>query len=265
MTDPILKSAGGKRKLVHIIREMMPPRFNRYHEPFFGGGALFFSLQPVDSFISDINEKLMNVYQAVAKAPYIVICYLKELKHDKATFERVRKRNFSEGTMYQRAAEYIYCNRTCFNGLYRVNKSGQFNVPFGKYANPTICDEQAIYTASAVLNGVQISARGYNRAVDDMKAGDFVYMDPPYHPLSETSSFTSYSAGGFSGEDQKLLSEVALNLKRRGVFTLISNSAAPLIYQLYGTPDWTIREVQAQRSINSDGDKRGNVTELLIY
>jgi DNA adenine methylase len=261
----LLKSAGGKRKLVTTILKMMPPRFGRYHEPFFGGGALFFSLQPKNAYISDINAKLMNVYRQVQSSVYAVIGNLMELRYNKPTFERLRKRNFNEGTPAQQAAEYIYCNKVGFNGLYRVNKAGQFNVPFGKYENPTICDQETLLAAHNALQGVHISDLSYNRAVNFMQEGDFVFCDPPYHPLSDTSSFTSYTAGGFSGEHQKTLSEVALYLKRRGVFVLISNSSAPLIHQLYGTPDWTIREVQAKRSINSDGEKRGNVTELLIY
>jgi DNA adenine methylase len=250
---------------------MMPPRFGAYHEPFAGGAALFFAMQPKSAFLSDVNRELMNVYNVVRDSVETLIGYLegddlcKDYENTREHFNHVRERNFREGSAVLRAADYIYINRTCFNGLYRVNKSGQFNVPFGKYANPTICDADNLRAASQALQGVTLNAVGYNIATSDMKAGDFCYCDPPYEPVSETSSFTGYQPGSFTTEDQLRLSKVALALKQRGVHVLLSNSSAPIIYQLYPKPDWTIREIQARRNINSDGDKRGNVTELLIY
>jgi DNA adenine methylase len=263
---PFIKCAGGKSKLVPFIKEMIPPRFGAYHEPFAGGAALFFAMQPKSAFLSDVNRELMNVYEVVRDHVEPLIAYLNSTySNTQEGFNIVRQRNFREGTAIQRAADYIYINRTCFNGLYRVNRSGQFNVPFGKYSNPTICDADNLRAASVALQGVTLTAVSYNIATSDMKEGDFCYCDPPYEPVSETSSFTAYQPGSFTTEDQLRLSKVALALKQRGVHVLLSNSSAPIIYQLYQKPDWTIREIKARRNINSDGGGRGNVTELLIY
>jgi|SRR5580692_5586994 DNA adenine methylase len=265
MTRPFIKCAGGKNKLVPLIKEMIPPRFGAYHEPFAGGAALFFAMQPKNAFLSDVNKELMNVYTVVRDSVSDLICYLKEYQNNREYFNNVRERNFREGNELRRAADYIYVNKVCFNGLYRVNKAGQFNVPFGKYANPTICDADNLHACSLALQGVKLCSVPYNIATSDMREGDFCYIDSPYEPVSSTSSFTAYQPGSFTTEDQLRLSKVALALKQRGVFVLLSNSSAPIIYQLYPKPDWTIREIHAKRSINSDGDKRGNVTELLIY
>jgi DNA adenine methylase len=263
---PFIKIAGGKAKLVPFIKEMIPPRYGAYHEPFAGGAALFFAMQPKSAFLSDVNRELMNVYQVVRDDVEVLIELLQhDYRNNRDHFNVVRERNFRIGDAPRRAADYIYINKTSFNGLYRVNKSGQFNVPFGKYANPTICDADNLRMASKALQGVTVSAVGYNIATSDMKAGDFCYIDSPYEPVSETSNFTGYQPGSFTTEDQLRLSKVALVLKQRGVHVLLSNSSAPIIYQLYPKPDWTIREIQARRNINSDGDGRGNVTELLIY
>jgi DNA adenine methylase len=263
---PFIKIAGGKSKLVPFIKEMIPPRFGAYHEPFAGGAALFFAMRPKNTFLSDVNKELMNVYTVVRDNVDILIYSLQnDYENTREHFNKVRERNFREGSLILRAADYIYINRTCYNGLYRVNRSGQFNVPFGKYANPTICDAENLRACSAALQGVKLCAVSYNIATSDMREGDFCYFDSPYEPVSDTSKFTQYQAGSFTTEDQLRLSKVALALKQRGIFVLLSNSSAPIIYQLYPKPDWTIREVQARRNINSDGDKRGNVTELLIY
>jgi DNA adenine methylase len=263
---PFIKIAGGKSKIVPLIREMMPPRFGAYHEPFAGGAALFFAMQPKNAFLSDVNKELMNVYTVVRDDVENLISLLQSgYKNNREHFNVVRERNFRVGDAVLKAADYIYINKTCFNGLYRVNRSGQFNVPFGKYTNPTICDADNLRACSAALQGVKLCSVPYNIATSDMRDGDFVYADPPYEPVSETSNFTGYQPGSFTTEDQLRLSKVALALKQRGIFVLLSNSSAPIIYDLYRKPDWTIREVQAKRNINCDGDKRGNVTELLIY
>lgn len=266
MARPFIKCAGGKGKLVPLIREMMPPRFGAYHEPFAGGAALFFAMQPKNAFLSDVNKELMNVYTVVRDDVERLIDALHEnYENTRECFNTVRARNFREGSHIHMAADYIYINKTCFNGLFRVNKAGQFNVPFGKYTNPTICDTDNLRACSAALQGVKLCSVPYNIATSDMREGDFCYFDPPYEPVSKTSNFTGYQPGSFTTEDQLRLSKVALALKQRGVFVLLSNSSASIIYQLYPKPDWTIREIQAKRNINCDVDKRGNVTELLIY
>lgn len=261
---PFIKSAGGKRRLVPFIREMMPASYGAYHEPFVGGGALFFALQPKRAYLSDNNEALINAYLGIRTDVTAVIERLESMTNDRGLFERVRRRNFKEGDIYQRAAEFIFMNKTCFNGLFRVNRDGQFNVPFGKYKNPTICDSAVLLNAAAALQNADVKHTTYNRAVDQIEAGDFVYSDPPYEPVSK-GSFTSYTSGGFTQSDQERLRDVMLYVKKKGAFVLISNSDTPFIHQLYSGPNWSIRPIQAARSINSNGEGRGNVTELLIY
>jgi len=262
---PFVKWAGSKRRLVPLIRELMPKQFNVYHEPFVGGGALFFNTLPKHAELSDINAKLINTYFAIQKDVEAVIKALKPFRYDKAMYLRIRERNFAQGSGIQRAAEFIYCNRTCFNGLYRENSSGQFNVPFGQYTNPIICDEPNLRAASYALKGVGLHVEPFEKVLGRAKKGDFVYFDPPYAPISDTSDFTGFSKEGFGDEDQKRLRDVALALKARGVAVVVSNSSADIIRKLYGRREFTIREIKAARAINSVGDKRGAVTELLIY
>lgn len=269
---PFLKWAGGKTKLLPEIRALMPSKFGAYHEPFVGAGALYFDLQPVVARISDVNEKLMIVYHALQFDVEHVITLLKHYKNDAHTFQTVRARNFQFGGLAERAADFIFINKTCFNGLMRENKKGQFNVPFGRYDNPTICDEDNLRAVSAALTGRyrRIETAGFRSletttdATVVPEAGDFVFCDPPYVPLSATSNFTGYAAGGFGPIDQKDLRDIALRMKRRGVHVLLCNSSAPFVRELYAGKDWEMHEVKVARSINSKADKRGNVTELLI-
>lgn len=262
---PFVKWAGGKRKLVPAIREVMPKQFNYYYEPFVGGGALFFALEPKRAVLSDINLKLMNTFAGVRDDVGSVITALRKLKNNKTCYLRIRERNFECGTAAQRAAEFIYCNKIGFNGLYRVNRSGQFNVPFGRYENPTICDEDNLRAASRALQGVELLMRSFKAVEIHASAGDFVYFDPPYAPLSATSNFTAFDAEGFGDAEQTELRDVALKLKQRGVSVVLSNSSAPMIRELYSPRHWKIREVEQARAINSKSDRRGKVTELLIY
>jgi DNA adenine methylase len=262
---PFVKWAGGKRKIVPLIRELMPKQFNVYHEPFVGGGALFFDLAPKHAELADINAKLINTYVAVQKDVEGVIKTLKSLMYNKTTYARIRERNFEQGSGIQRAAEFIYCNRTGFNGMYRENKNGKFNVPFGRYTNPIICDEANLRAASYALKGVGLHVEPFEKVLMRAKKGDFVYFDPPYAPISKTSNFTSFSKEGFDNEDQKRLRDVALALKARDVTVVVSNSSANIIRTLYNRREFSIREIKAARGINCVADKRGAVTELLIY
>ena len=266
---PFVKVSGGKRKLVPLIKEVMPNKFGSYHEPFVGGGALFFNLQPKKAFLSDLNAKLINVYLALREDVEQVVKKLKKLQYDPRVFQKVREHNFERGDMFQQAADYIYANKSCFNGIYRVNQSGQFNVPFGRYTNPTICDEEGLYNAGKALQGVTIRWEPFEKVLGRAKKGDFVYFDPPYAPISATSDFTSFTKQGFGSDDQVKLRDVALELKKRGVHVVLSNSNASLIRDLYcrgaNRKNFLVREIKAARSINSDGEKRGDVTELLIY
>jgi DNA adenine methylase len=269
---PFIKMLGGKRKLAPTIAAIAPKRFGRYFEPFVGGGAVFFHLfnngylAPKNgAVLSDSNEKLVTTWRAVRDKPDSVIKHLKTLSNTKKCYDLVRARNFNEGSPAERAAEFIFCNRVGFNGVYRVNKSGQFNVPFWKYKNPTICDENNLRTASAALSGVKITKGDFSWVLGDAVKGDFCYLDPPYAPLSKTSDFTSYTKDGFTNEDQARLRDSVLELKGRGVHVVLTNSNAPLIYDLYTSKlGFKIREVRMPRAVNSKTDSRGDVTELLI-
>ncbi len=262
---PPVKWAGGKRKIVPLIRELMPKHYATLHEPFVGGASLFFELMPKHARLADINKKLILMYITIRDDVDAVIRALRPLRYNETTYYRIRERNFEFGPPAQRAAEFIYCNKAGFNGMYRENLSGEFNIPFGRKKNPTICDEANLRAVSHALKGVLLVAEPFERTLARAKKGDFVYFDPPYAPVSATSDFTGFSKEGFKGEDQKRLRDVALELKKRGVAVVISNSSAPIIRELYGRREFKIKEIKAARSINSVADRRGPVTELLIY
>ena len=270
---PFVKWAGGKRKLIQLLREHVPEGFVHprpestatYREPFVGGGALFFDLDCPRSALSDTCRPLVVAYEAIRDDVDGVMDWLRTLSNDKETYLQIRERNFLEGSRAERAAEFLYCNRVCFNGLYRVNRSGRFNVPFGDNPRATICAEDNLRAVSERLRGVRLACEDFAVAVADAERGDFVYFDCPYAPLSATSSFTGYAPGGFTDGDQERLRDCALDLKARGVRVLLTNSSAPLVRSLYSDPNWfTIHEVRAARSINSKADKRGDITELVI-
>jgi DNA adenine methylase len=268
-TQPFVKVTGGKRKLVPEILQVLPLTFGTYHEPFLGGGALFFALKPEKAILSDLNGKLINVYKVIRNDVDSLIRHLKKYKNSEKFYYKIRARNFDVGTPVERAADYIYCNRTGFNGMFRENRDGQFNIPFGSYANPTICDEVNLRNVSRALKGVTILHESFMKLTDrgakSPKADDLVYFDPPYEPISETSSFVGFTKAGFGREDQIKLRDLALTLKRKGVHVVLSHSSADYIRGLYSSPEFTITEVQAARAVNSDGAGRGKITELLIY
>lgn len=263
---PFLKWAGGKSQLLKQYRPYFPSReqIGRYFEPFIGSAAVFFYLQPASASLSDVNDRLVEVYRIVQQDVEGLIIALGRHYNDKDYYYEVRAQDPAKLTAVERAARLIFLNKTCYNGLYRENSRGEFNVPFGRYRNPTICDANRLRAASRALQGVTLQVADFAQAVTAAGPGDFVYFDPPYAPLSTTSSFTSYNQHGFGLADQERLAEVFGRLSDIGCFVMLSNSSAPLIYELYGRIDCRIREIQARRSINSDPGGRGFVTELLI-
>ena len=266
---PFLKWAGGKRQLLRELLQAVEAAepFEHYHEPFFGGGALFFALAragklPGRSYLRDINQNLMDAYLGVRDEVDAVIRQLEAHKerHDEAYFYEIR--GLLPSTPAARAARIIYLNRTCYNGLYRENSKGQFNTPFGRYKHPKICDEENLRAVSQTLKDVDISAGDFSSVLDTAQAGDLVYFDPPYAPLSKTAYFTAYSKGGFTSDAQMRLAEVCTTLARQRVKVILSNSMTELVKDLY--QGFRIYEVLANRAINSRGHQRGKIAEALI-
>ncbi|MDP9035570.1 MAG: DNA adenine methylase [Myxococcota bacterium] len=260
---PFLKWAGGKRQLLPSLLQNAPAKPHRYFEPFVGGGALFFALRPKRAVLADVNERLIRAYAGVRNSVDAVIRLLGSYPHDRGFFYNLRDTNVDSGTDAEVAAWFIYLNRTGFNGLYRVNRANRFNVPFGRYSNPTICDEPTLRACAAALAGVDLRVGDFENVVDEAKDGDFVYFDPPYVPLSTTSSFRSYTSKGFAEDEQERLRDTARRLKERGVRVLLSNSSAPSVRTLYAD-GFSIREVSATRLVNSKAKGRGAIVELLI-
>jgi DNA adenine methylase len=262
---PFVKWAGGKRQLLPELRRHVPELHGRYYEPFVGGGALFFELRPAAATLTDVNERLIRTYLGVRDDVERVIELLRsyEREHEAAFFYRLRDMDIDAETNAQVAAWFIYLNKVGFNGLYRVNRQNRFNVPFGRHKNPTICDEATLRACSAALAGATIEKADFEAAVAGAAPGDVVYFDPPYVPLSVTSSFTSYTSSGFDSRAQIRLRDLALDLKRRGVHVLLSNSSAEFVRELYND-GFTIAEVSATRLVNSKATGRGAITELVI-
>ena len=263
---PFLKWAGGKRQLLPQYAPCFPPRetIDSYFEPFIGSAAVFFHLQPPQATLSDRNEKLIEVYRAIQEDVEAVIAALEAHCNEEDYYYAVRAQEPAGLTAAERAARLIYLNRTCYNGLYRENSRGEFNVPFGRYKNPKICNKKRLRTAAAALQSVTLRASDFAEATAAAEEGDFVYFDPPYAPLSATSSFTGYDRYGFTGADQARLARTVHALTGRGCRVMLSNSSAPLIYNLYQGHGYRILPIQARRSINSKPHKRGPVKELLI-
>jgi DNA adenine methylase len=262
---PFIKWAGGKRQLLPELRRHVPEHHGRYYEPFVGGGALFFELRPSAAALTDVNERLIRTYLGVRDDVEHVIELLQryEQEHEAAFFYRLRDVDIDAQTNAHVAAWFIYLNKVGFNGLYRVNRQNRFNVPFGRHKNPTICDEATLRACSAALAGATIEKADFEAAVSSAAPGDLVYFDPPYVPLSVTSSFTSYTSSGFDSRAQIRLRDLALDLKRRGVHVLLSNSSAEFVRELY-KDEFTISQVSATRLVNSKAAGRGAITELVI-
>jgi DNA adenine methylase len=260
---PFVKWVGGKRQLMPQILRHVPKSFGRYFEPFVGGGALFFDRAPASAVLGDANARLVATYRGVRDLPDSVIARLREMPNDPSFFLSTRAQNIDGRPDDEIAAWFIFLNKTGFNGLYRVNSRNVFNAPFGRYKNPLICDPENLRVCSTALRRAELVCGDFEAIVAQARKGDFVYFDPPYAPLSATSSFTSYTSDGFGPNGQERLRDVALRLKRIGVSVLISNSAAPLVRDLYRKGFKQI-EVKATRMINCKGDSRGAITELLI-
>jgi len=259
---PFLKWAGGKSQLLPDLLRYAPGEYGRYYEPFLGGGALFFALQPARAVLSDSNAQLIGAYQAVRQDVEALIRRLRRFRATRDAYYSVRARDPADLSPMARAARFIYLNRTCYNGLYRVNSAGRFNVPFGRYKNPRICDPEGLRAAGAALRRARLRVGDFEAVTRPARAGDLVYFDPPFDPLSPTASFTSYTAGGFGPEEQARLARLCRALAERGCHVMLSNSDTPLIRRLYR--DFRLVELQARRAINRNANGRGPVTELLI-
>lgn len=259
---PFLKWVGGKGQLLSQLWPHLPGSFERYHEPFLGGGALFFALRPRRAFLSDVNRELIDCYIAVRDSIEEVIEALRVHRYEQEHYYEVRAQNPFALSPPERAARTIFLNRTGFNGLYRVNRSGQFNVPFGRYTNPLICDEANLRACSRVLQDVELCVQDFTLAADQMLSGDLAYFDPPYIPVSSTANFTGYSADGFNTNDQARLARVFGRLVERGVHGLLSNADVPALRQLYAP--FSAATLQATRAVNCDTSRRGKVNELLV-
>lgn len=268
LIQPFLKWAGGKRQLLEEIDKYIPSKISTYYEPFVGAGAVLFDLQPKKAIINDANEDLVNVYKVIKDNVDLLIEDLKKHKNEKEYYYEVRKLDrtdvYEKMSDIEKASRILFLNKTCFNGLFRVNSSGEFNVPFGRYKNPNIVNEEVLRAVSHYLNNnnVKIIHGDFEDAVKGMRKQAFVYFDPPYHPLSDSSSFTGYTLDGFDKNDQIRLKELCDDLNERGCRFLLSNSSASFILELY--KDYNIELVGASRSINSKGNKRGEVKEVLV-
>lgn len=269
---PFVKWVGGKRQLLKQFRNLglyPPSKFdisrNTYHEPFVGGGAVFFDLLPKKAFLSDLNNELVVTYNVIKNDVENLIRSLKKHKLGKEYFLKIRAQKPEKLSDLDIATRFVYLNRTCFNGMYRVNSKGGFNVPFGKYSNPLICDENNLRKASKALKNVEIKKQDYKEVLKKAKKGDFVYFDPPYYPVSKTASFTSYTSEVFLDKEQIELRDTFVELHKRGCFVMLSNSDTPLINKIYSkSKGLRITKVQAGRAINSDASKRGKITEVLV-
>lgn len=264
---PFLKWAGGKTRLVGTLSELLPETIQTYYEPFIGGGALFFHLAGQRRFqyavLNDFNPEIVNCYRVIRDSPGALINHLKGFESTRKAFLEVRSEDPLSLSPERRAARTIYLNKTGFNGLYRLNQKGQFNVSWGKYESPKILDEPNLHACSTALaRSVTLLEGDFARAVRDAQAGDVVYLDPPYVPLTPTSDFRSYTKEGFTVDDQRRAALCFSALVERGVIVLLSNSDTPLVHELY--EGFEKHVVRMRRNINSKGDSRGCVQELVV-
>lgn len=264
---PVIKWVGGKTKLLPELLARVPQRWGRYYEPFVGGGALFFRLEPECATLGDSNHDLINLYTVLSSGVDALIPRLRQhkAKHGELHYYAVRALWNDPSWQWAplgRAAAMIYLNKTCFNGLWRVNKAGEFNVPIGDYADPAVCAPDVLRVAGLALARAKLVHGDYATTVSDARRGDFLYFDPPYDPVTQTSNFTGYTAGAFTRDDQGKLADAARALVNRGCKVMLSNSDTEFIRSLYN--GFRIDSVQANRAINSNTAKRGKVGELII-
>jgi DNA adenine methylase len=270
---PFLKWAGGKTQLLNQLKPLIPHHFNDYFEPFLGGGAMFFYLSSNglllnNTYLSDINGELINVYNCLKKSPEFLLSKLisNELNYLKDPLDfyyNLRRTVFTDN--FEKAAQFITLNKTCYNGLYRVNKEGKFNVPMGRYKKPTICDVPNLRNVHLALDslGVRIECIDYGQILKRASEGDFIYLDPPFSPISKTSNFTQYTTGGFSTKDQQNLARIFTMLCEKKCRVIVSNSDTELVRDLY--KDYKIITVSSLRSINCQSNRRRENRELIIY
>jgi DNA adenine methylase len=272
---PFIKWAGGKGQLLPELTRLLPQRFGRYHEPFVGGAALFFHLYNsgrlrAGAVLSDYNSELILAYATIRDNVETLIGLLWEhhRQHTQDYFLEVRswdrRPDFMQRSSVERVARTIFLNRTCYNGLYRLNRKGQFNAPFGHYKNPLICDPENLRAVSQALQDVRLEVGDFAGVLNRAEPGDLVYFDPPYVPVSPTASFTTYTGLTFGEQEQRRLAEVFFSLAERGVHVMLSNSRTPLAEQLYVGRSASHEVVLASRKINCDGLKRGHVEELIV-
>ncbi|HBE16399.1 MAG TPA: DNA methyltransferase [Cyanobacteria bacterium UBA11149] len=269
LVKPFLKWAGGKRQLAsEIIANYLPAQYNTYYEPFLGGGAIFFELQPEKAVVNDRNSELINCYEVIRDSVNQLIEDLRKHQNTEDYYYKVRdwdrKKNYQSMSTIERASRIIFLNKTCYNGLFRVNSKGYFNVPFGRYKNPNILDDAVLKAVSCYLNNpdIKILNGDFETAVEEAQYGDFVYLDPPYHPISNTAYFTGYNMNGFNEDEQIRLKKTVDELNKRGCQVLLSNADADFIRDLY--KDYEIKKVYATRAINSNPIKRGKIQEVLV-
>lgn len=266
---PVLKWVGGKRQLLPLLTPLLPERFSLYCEPFLGGGALLFWRQPRRAVVNDINRDLIRVYEVIRDDVEGLVAELETHKNESDHFYEVRdwdrdREKYRALSDVEKAARLIYLNRTCYNGLFRVNGAGEFNTPFGNYKNPNIVNAPTLRAVSGYFRKAEIafSCRDYADVLAEVPRGSFVYLDPPYDPVSDTANFTGYSRGGFGRDDQVRLRECCDDLTRRGVKFMLSNSATAFIREQYAA--YSVVTVRAKRAVNSDAAGRGQVDEVVV-
>jgi DNA adenine methylase len=271
---PFLKWAGGKTQLLPVLLERIPLEFGRYHEPFVGSAALFWELRNrrrirQGAVLSDVNGALIEVYTVVRDQVEELIAVLREHEQHKLSRDYYyqvrdwdRQPDWEQHSAVERAARMIFLNKTCYNGLHRVNRRGHFNVPFGRYSNPNVCDAPNLRAAHQALQGVELLVEDFHGVATRAQPGDLVYFDPPYVPLSPTASFTAYSQHAFGVDEQRSLAQVFAQLAERSCYVLLSNSSAPLVRELYARFD--VEKIGARRSINSNALRRSGIYEVLV-
>ena len=270
LVSPVVKWVGGKRQIINELSQYLPKDgYTKYYEPFLGGAAMLFHLQPQNAVVNDVNSDLINMYQVIKNNVEDLIQELETHPNEEQHFYDVRdwdrdKEAYNERTNVQKAARLIFLNKTCYNGLFRVNNAGEFNTPFGHYVNPGIVNPPVLRAVSNYFNNNEITFLNgdFSTALNNVTKKSFVYLDPPYDPISDSSSFTGYTKGGFGREQQESLKETCDRLNKKNVKFMLSNSATEFIKNLY--KDYTIRTIQAKRSVNSIASRRGFVDEVIV-
>lgn len=269
LVAPVVKWVGGKRQLLSKIEPLFPKRYTTYCEPFVGGGAVLFSKQPRHAVVNDLNKDLITTYLVIRDDVRTLIELLKQYENTADYFYKVRnldrdKEQYSQLSSVEKAARLLYLNKTCYNGLFRVNSSGEFNSPFGNYKNPNIVNEPVLLAVNKYFcnNDIAFYSEDFASTLKRIKRGAFVYLDPPYDPVSDTSSFTGYNKGGFDRKEQIRLKNCCDELSANGIKFMLSNSSTDFIKELYN--NYNITTVNANRAINSNGKKRGKVEEVII-